>query len=68
MKETKNEPTLTVRYKGGQLQFSDLCTPCEKTVFNHIDGIFKAPKGKSPERKAKKSQPVKANSPRAQDS
>jgi hypothetical protein len=35
------------------IAFEDLCSPCTKTVANHLSAIIKDFKGKSPDRKSK---------------
>jgi hypothetical protein len=42
-----------------EVKFTDLCEPCQRTIANHVDQIIKAPKGMSPDRKAKKKDPPK---------
>jgi hypothetical protein len=42
---------------GVQVQFKDLCTPCLKTVKNHLEQIGKKIDGLSPDRKPTDSPP-----------
>jgi hypothetical protein len=54
----KPEPALVLTFGAVSVTFNDLCSPCNKTVGNLIGNIKKAPKGKSPERVAKKKEPA----------
>jgi hypothetical protein len=49
--------SLAANLKGTQddvsIAFEDLCSPCTKTVANHLSAIIKDFKGKSPDRKSK---------------
>lgn len=54
--DAKGGPDLHLVLMNGKVDitFDDLCEPCKKTVSNYVESIKKVPKGKSPERRARK--------------
>ena len=43
-------PILALHFKGMDVTFTDLCTPCDSTVTSLVESIKKELKGKSPKR------------------
>lgn len=54
---------LELDFRGMKIKFDDLCEPCRTTISNYVDNIKKAPKGKSPKRRAKKKDPSLRSGP-----
>lgn len=54
---------VVVHWEGAVIEFGDLCGPCKRTVSKCVENIKKKPKGKSPERGAKKRDSSKSTTP-----